>query len=362
MMGPCLIPILVHLVRKVTRLFRSIKASRIPYVAVGFLAVVLFNSFMFWLVEGHVQGLSLMDAVYWAFITTATIGYGDVVPHSWAGRIVAVETAVTGIIVFTAFVSVLAEYYASLSYRRLMGLHSVGFKEHYVVIGKGGSLEAVVSELDVNMKSGNIPRRRIVVIVPSSEEKEELSIPEGVEVLVGDPLIHEVLERANVEEAGTLIIAADDDSTTALTILAVKRAAKGKEVKIIAEAKRKESIPLIREAGADHVVSTSCFSGRLLASAAFEAPVAMLLDDISTAVKGKDLAVISAKRFKGMKYVDVFHELMDKHNIMPIAVVKGRLMIYPPRLDEELVEDDGLVVLGEVEKLRRLRKEAASST
>jgi len=133
-------------------------------------------------------------------------------------------------------------------------------------------------------------------------------------------------------------------------------------VKIIAEAKRKESIPLIREAGADHVVSTSCFSGRLLASAAFEAPVAMLLDDISTAVKGKDLAVISAKRFKGMKYVDVFHELMDKHNIMPIAVVKGRLMIYPPRLDEELVEDDGLVVLGEVEKLRRLRKEAASST
>ena len=351
-----LISMAASLIRKLARALRSLKSSKVPYVAAGFFIVVVVNSLVFWLIEGSVQGLSFFDAVYWAFITMATIGYGDVVPRSWAGRAIAVETAVTGIIVFTAFVSILAEHYASLSFRRLMGLQSVSYSNHYVLIGRGGILEAAVRELIVNMEKGIAPRRKVVVIVPSPEEKAELSLPEHVEVLVGDPLAQEVLRRACVEEAETVVVATGDDSTTALIVLAVRREASRSGTKIVAEARRRESIPLIKEAGASYVVSTSCFSGRLLASASFEAPVAAFLDDVSTAAQGKDLAVIPGSRFRGRAFREVVEELLDRYGVMPIAIVYGESLVYPPRLDEEVREGAELIALGDVEALEKLKR------
>ena len=351
-----MIPLLASMVRRVVSALRELTQSRVVYVAAGFVVVVMVNSVAFWLIEGGPQGLSFFDSVYWAFITMATIGYGDVVPQSWAGRIVAVETAVTGIIVFTAFVSILAEHYASLSYRRLMGMHGVSFSSHYVLIGKGGTLEAVVRELAVNMEKGMAPRRRMVVVVPTSEEKEVLDLPREVEVLVGDPLSQEVLDRARVQDADTVVVAADDDSTTALIVLAVRRKLAGRQVKVVAEARRRESIPLIREAGASYVVSTSCFSGRLLASASFEPPVAVFLDDVSTAAQGMDLAIIPGSRFKGRRFIEVLLELLAKHGVMPVAIVDGGRLIYPPSPDEVINEGVELLALGNIEDLERLKK------
>jgi voltage-gated potassium channel len=43
------------------------------------------------------QHVSAGTALYWAVTTAATVGYGDVTPHSGAGRVVAVITMLTTI-------------------------------------------------------------------------------------------------------------------------------------------------------------------------------------------------------------------------------------------------------------------------
>lgn len=62
---------------------------------IGFLGLI-FSSYFVYLAEkdtvgadGKVHFTSYADALWWGVITMTTIGYGDVVPQTWIGRIVA---------------------------------------------------------------------------------------------------------------------------------------------------------------------------------------------------------------------------------------------------------------------------------
>jgi voltage-gated potassium channel len=50
-----------------------------------------------------VEKIPIGDAVYFAFVTALTIGYGDIVAHSVAGRVVSILLGVVGIL-FTGLV------------------------------------------------------------------------------------------------------------------------------------------------------------------------------------------------------------------------------------------------------------------
>lgn len=51
------------------------------------------------------------DALWWAAVTIATVGYGDTYPTTGAGRIVGVFMMIVGVAVFTSFSSFLAQWF-----------------------------------------------------------------------------------------------------------------------------------------------------------------------------------------------------------------------------------------------------------
>lgn len=62
---------------------------------IGFLGLI-FSSYFVYLAEKDVVGpkgtkdfASYADALWWGVITVTTIGYGDTVPQTWMGKIVA---------------------------------------------------------------------------------------------------------------------------------------------------------------------------------------------------------------------------------------------------------------------------------
>ena len=59
------------------------------------------------LLISQVEDLSVGDALYFAFITGLTIGYGDIVPHTAIGRFIAVLLGLVGIL-FTGLVVAVA--------------------------------------------------------------------------------------------------------------------------------------------------------------------------------------------------------------------------------------------------------------
>jgi voltage-gated potassium channel len=71
--------------------------------------------------ERHVQPDkfgTIPDAMWWAIVTIGTIGYGDVVPVSVAGKLIATLTILTGIIMIALPVGIIATAFAEQVHRR----------------------------------------------------------------------------------------------------------------------------------------------------------------------------------------------------------------------------------------------------
>lgn len=74
-------------------------AWQVKHVLLVLLVVVVLGGFLM----SRVEGISLFDALYWAFITAFTIGYGDVTPHTVIGKVISLIIGLAGII-FTGIV------------------------------------------------------------------------------------------------------------------------------------------------------------------------------------------------------------------------------------------------------------------
>jgi len=76
---------------------RLFSTQGLLYAGLVLLVVVVGGGAVFTAVERSAQHLSFESGVWWAIVTVTTVGYGDIVPHTEAGRAVAVVVMVTGI-------------------------------------------------------------------------------------------------------------------------------------------------------------------------------------------------------------------------------------------------------------------------
>ncbi|MEZ5122251.1 MAG: potassium channel family protein [Solirubrobacterales bacterium] len=76
---------------------RLFSTQGLLYAGLVLLIVVVGGGAVFTAVERSAQHLSFESGVWWAIVTVTTVGYGDIVPHTEAGRAVAVVVMVTGI-------------------------------------------------------------------------------------------------------------------------------------------------------------------------------------------------------------------------------------------------------------------------
>lgn len=76
---------------------RLFSVEGLRYAAVVLVLVVVGGGAVFSAVEHSAQHISIETGIWWAIVTVTTVGYGDVVPHTEAGRGVAVIVMITGI-------------------------------------------------------------------------------------------------------------------------------------------------------------------------------------------------------------------------------------------------------------------------
>src|SRR3989337_290525 len=73
------------------------------------------------------------DVFWWWVVTSTTVGYGDIVPVTTAGRVMAIFTIVAGFYMFTRLIAILAESTQAFVERRDKGRETIRFGNHLLM-------------------------------------------------------------------------------------------------------------------------------------------------------------------------------------------------------------------------------------
>jgi voltage-gated potassium channel len=230
---------------------------------------------------GH---MTFVDCLYYATVTLSTTGYGDIVPSTEGARLVnalvITPLRVLFLIVLVGTtIEVLAErtrtQWNQRRWRNRM-------KDHIVVIGfgtKGGAAAATL------LKHG-VPADRIVVI---DHQRPALARADamGLTAVWGDGTRSGVLEKALTADARTVVVATGRDDTAVLCTLTARQLAP--RAFIAASVREAENAPLLRQSGADTVVTSSEMTGNLLGASLLSPQVGEVVTDLLSYGQGMDI-------------------------------------------------------------------------
>lgn len=97
---------------------RSLKTA--TYTGGVFVFVLIVGSYCEWLAERHAPGANILtfgESLWWALVTIATVGYGDYVPVTVMGRLIASVLMITGIATLSLVTASVASWLVQLSRR-----------------------------------------------------------------------------------------------------------------------------------------------------------------------------------------------------------------------------------------------------
>lgn len=228
--------------------------------------------------------VSALDALYYVTVSLSTTGYGDIAPVSTEARIVNI-VAVTPLRI--AFLVVLVGTTLEVLTRRTRDAFRIRrwrdrLRDHTVVVGYGTKGRAAIRTLLESERS----KDSIVVVDPSRNAVEEAAL-DGFTGVVGDGTRSEVLRRAGLPTAREVVIATQRDDTTALVTLTARSL--NETATIVAAVREAENDPLVRQSGADVVITSSDAAGRMLGVATQSPAVSALIEDFLVYGKGLDL-------------------------------------------------------------------------
>ncbi|ARI76718.1 potassium channel family protein [Halobacillus mangrovi] len=285
---------------------------------------------------------SLFDGIWWAFVTGATVGYGDYVPLSPAGKITAILLILTGGGLVTFYMATLSA--STVKHEQALSKGEVDFRgsDHLVIIGWNERTRQLIDMIG----SQDSPERIVLIDRSMNQFYQRLS---NLHFVKGDATEESILEKANVRQARMAVVTADpskkeeqSDQSVIHQVVALK--GHHPDLFIIAEVLTDRQRINAGRAGADTVIRSNDFMSSLFYHELYRndpiQPFEMLLD------------LLTARQFHEEKVPEQFEgeplmkalEYFLKESCQIIGIKKGENVSFDLHAETKLEKGDYLIV------------------
>jgi len=168
--------------------------------------------------------------------------------------------------------------------------------------------------------------------------------------IIGDAKEEEVLKKADVEKASTLIACTDNDATNAFIILSALEI--NPDLTILARAEKLESVEKLYKAGADYVIPRTAIGSRMMVKHALSPYAAEFVSRIALAkdIEVTDLLLPQGSKIANKKIGE--SDIRKKSGATIVAIKRNSEFLQNPNKDTVLKENDILIVIGSAGQIK----------
>jgi voltage-gated potassium channel len=281
------------------------------------------------------DGVSFLDALYYASVSVTTTGYGDIAPVSDGARLVTTLVVTPVRVLFLVLlVGTTLEILTERS-RHIIRLRrwSKRLSDHVIICGYGTKGR---SAIDALLGKGLDPGQ--IVVIDERSDMIDRANADGFAGIRESAASAEALRRAGIERASAIVVAPDRDDTSVLITLTAREL--NRRCTIVSAVREAENVHLLRESGADSVITSSSAAGRLLGIATHSPTSVRVLEDLLEAGSGIDIVERPARP------EEVGPEGVRSRDQLLVAVVRGDEVIgFADERAERIEGDDRLLCL-----------------
>lgn len=306
------------------------------------LVIMLFFGAVIHLIEPH-EFPSVFDGVWWAFVTGATIGYGDYVPLTVTGRVVGILLILSGGGMLTFYITTLAA--STINHESDLSQGKVSFhgNNHIVIIGwneRTRQLIDMIAKKDI--------KQEIVMIDRTLNKLPYRHFP--VHFIHGDPSEDAVLVQANIDKANSVLISSDiienerkADIDTILTTIAVR--GNNQDIPINAEILTISQVENAIRAGADTVIGSNDFMSTLFYHELFHKKHTRPFETVLNLLNEQQFSHIPLpSELEDSSYKEAVTFFLDNHELLLGIIRDGDWMMNPSQ-EISLNNEDTLIII-----------------
>lgn len=279
--------------------------------------------------------VTLIDTIYYATVTITTTGYGDITPVEPHARLLnAIVVTPLRIMFLVLLVGTTLEVLANEGRRIFRDTRwRKHMRNHVVVVGYGTKGRSAVGTLE---DSGSKPAQ--IVVIDSRPWAIADANLKGYAAIEGDATRRDILRRAEIIKAREVIITLDRDDSAILVTLTVRQL--NPSAHVVVAVREDVNAPLLRQSGANAVITSSEAVGRLLGLSAISPNLGIVIEDLLSTREGLEVGE------RQVTAEEVGRSPAEVHGERVVAVVRNKTLrrFYDPTVAKLETGDQVIVV------------------